>query len=295
MLFIGEIAAIAAALIWAIASVVYARLGQTFDPMGLNFAKGVVAIALLLLTPTLWLQNWSAVPGPSSSLLFLSGIFGIGLGDTFFFELLKTLGPRKTLLLDALAPIITAAFAWVFLKETLSLEACGGIAVTLGGIVWVVRERTPEDKSRAHLKRGIGLAIAAGLSNSLGALFARAALEDSLIKPEVAALIRIIAGVQFLVLWGLSRQVLRKWWQTIFRNRRFKTLAIAAFGSTYLGIWLQQIGFKHAPAGITQTLLATSPLFILPIATIRGERISLRAWCGAVLAVLGIGILFLFR
>ena len=133
MLFIGEISAIAAALIWAIASIVYARLGQRFDPMGLNFAKGVVAIALLLCTPTLWFQNWDVVPGFSSSLLFLSGIFGIGLGDTFFFELLKAIGPRKTLLLDALTPIITAALAWTFLKEALSLEACGGIALTLGG------------------------------------------------------------------------------------------------------------------------------------------------------------------
>ena len=291
----GEFAAIAAALIWAIASIAYARLGKTLDPMGLNFAKGVVAIALLLCTPTLWLQKWEAIPHLSGSLLFLSGIFGIGLGDTFFFELLKAIGPRKTLLLDALAPIITAGLAWIFLKESLSITACGGVALTLGGIVWVVRERTPEDKGSTQLTRGMGLAIAAGISNSLGALLARSALEDSPIKPEVAALIRIIAGVIFLALWGLSRNVIKKWWNTIFRGQTFKVLAIAAFGSTYLGIWLQQIGFKYAPAGITQTLLATSPLFILPIATLRGEQVSIRAWCGAILAVLGIGLLFLFR
>ncbi|MEM9137467.1 MAG: DMT family transporter [Cyanobacteria bacterium P01_F01_bin.42] len=295
MIFIGEISAIAAALIWAIASVIYARLGQTADPMGLNFAKGVVALALLLLTPTLWLQNLDAIPPLSGSLLFLSGVFGIGLGDTFYFEMLKALGPRKSLLLDALAPIFTASVAWIVLKEVLSIASCGGIVMTLSGIVWVVRERTPEDKSSAQLRRGITLAIAAGVSNSLGALMARAALMDSQIKPEFAAMIRIAAGVIFLSLWGLSRNILQQWWQTIFRDRRFKTLAIAAFGSTYLGIWLQQIGFKHAPAGITQTLLATSPLFILPIATIQGQRISARAWCGAIIAVLGIGILFWFR
>ncbi len=295
MLFIGETAAIAAALIWAIASVAYARLGQTADPMGLNFAKGVVAIAFLFCTPTLWFQDWGQITQESTSLLFLSGMFGIGLGDTFFFEMLKALGPRKTLLLDALAPIITAALAWIFLREILSIPACGGIALTLGGIFWVVRERTPGDQGTVALRRGIALAISAGLSNSFGALLARSALEGSQIKPEVAALIRVVAGVMFLILWGSRRRMLSKWWQTIFRDRRFKTLAIAAFGSTYLGIWLQQVGFKHAPAGITQTLLATSPLFILPIATIRGETVSVRAWCGAILAVLGIGILFLFR
>ena len=130
MLFIGETAAIAAAIIWAIASIAYARLGQKFDPMGLNFAKGVVAIALLLCTPTLWFQDWTTLQTPSAALLFLSGIFGIGLGDTFFFEMLKALGPRKTLLLDALTPTITAALAWVFLKENLSFASCWGIALT---------------------------------------------------------------------------------------------------------------------------------------------------------------------
>ncbi|MFN9174300.1 MAG: hypothetical protein ACK58N_07240 [Synechocystis sp.] len=34
---------------------------------------------------------------------------------------------------------------------------------------------------------------------------------------------------------------------------------------------------KYAPAGIAQALLATSPLFILPIAAWSGEKLSFRA------------------
>jgi len=42
---------------------------------------------------------------------------------------------------------------------------------------------------------------------------------------------------------------------------------VTTFGGTYLGIWLQQTSLKFAPADIAQTLLATSLIFIIPIAT----------------------------
>jgi drug/metabolite transporter (DMT)-like permease len=69
-------------------------------------------------------------------------------------------------------------------------------------------------------------------------------------------------------------------------------IAIAAFGGTYLGIWLQQIALKLSPAGIAQTLLATSPLFVLPIVALLGEKITLRATVGVSIAIAGIALLF---
>jgi drug/metabolite transporter (DMT)-like permease len=69
-------------------------------------------------------------------------------------------------------------------------------------------------------------------------------------------------------------------------------IAITAFASTYLGIWLQQISLKEAPAGIAQTLCATSPLFAIPIAMGMGEAVSKRAILGAMIALLGVGLLF---
>jgi len=69
-------------------------------------------------------------------------------------------------------------------------------------------------------------------------------------------------------------------------------IAIASFGSTYLGIWLQQTSLKYAPAGIAQTFLATSPLFILPIVALQGEKISQRAILGVIISLGGIALMF---
>ena len=80
--------------------------------------------------------------------------------------------------------------------------------------------------------------------------------------------------------------------QNYLSFRVLGTITLAAFGSTYLGIWLQQTSLKFAPTGIAQTLLATSPLFVIPIAAVRGERITIRGIVGVSIAIIGIGLLF---
>ncbi len=46
--FMGEIAALSAALLWAISSVVYTRLGLKIPPLKLNLYKGIIAIAFII-------------------------------------------------------------------------------------------------------------------------------------------------------------------------------------------------------------------------------------------------------
>ena len=46
----GELAALAAALLWAVATVMFGRLGKSLSPPVLNLAKGAIALVLLALT-----------------------------------------------------------------------------------------------------------------------------------------------------------------------------------------------------------------------------------------------------
>ncbi|NER83650.1 MAG: EamA family transporter, partial [Leptolyngbya sp. SIO1D8] len=68
-------------------------------------------------------------------------------------------------------------------------------------------------------------------------------------------------------------------------------VVLAAFLGTYLGVWLQQVSFKYTPAGIAQALLATSPLFVLPIAALMGKRVTGRAVLGVLVAIAGVWLL----
>jgi drug/metabolite transporter (DMT)-like permease len=69
-------------------------------------------------------------------------------------------------------------------------------------------------------------------------------------------------------------------------------LLFAILVGTYLAIWLQQVALKLTSAAIAQTLMSTSPLFVLPFAAWTGERVTVRAVAGAAVALVGIGLLF---
>lgn len=295
----GEVAALAAACLWSIASVVYGLLGQRIPPMQLNLIKGIIAIALLLLTILIsgeLLPQLSVLP---VCLLFLSGAVGIGWGDTAFLAAINYLGARRVLLLGTLAPPITAIAATIFLQERLNVSAWCGILLTILGVAWVVTERTPggSEVDSTHLWQGIGFALLAAITNAAGAILSRAAFANASISPLWAALLRLSAGVLTILVWAWfsrSKQMIFSdpYWQS---RRVILASFFAAFCGTFLGIWLQQTAIKFTSVGIASTLLQTSPLFVIPIAVGMGEKVSLRAIAGVGIAIAGIGLLFYLK
>ncbi|WP_019509016.1 DMT family transporter [Pleurocapsa sp. PCC 7319] len=291
--FIGEIAALSAALLWAISSIIYSRLGLKIPPLKLNFYKGIIAIAFILITLTIQNAALTNLSLNTIALLFLSGIIGIGLGDTAYFAALNSIGARRTLLLETSSPAMGALLALAFIGEQLSYGAWCGILLTILGIAWVINERSPVNNFTVS-RNGIIWGILAAIAQAIGSVVSRFALIQSNISPLESTLIRLLGGT--LIVFGLlflptnNRQMQIKWQLTA---RSLGIIAIAAFGSTYLGIWLQQTALKFSPTGIAQTLLATSPLFILPIVALQGEKISLRAVLGVLLSLGGISFMFL--
>lgn len=298
--FPGEISALVAALFWAIASVIYANVGTKIPPLGLNLIKGIIAIIFLLITIIIQQILGSEIPQFSSLALLLiplSGIVGIGIGDTAFFTTLNYLGVRRTLLLETLAPPLTALIAFIFLEERLSVTAWVGIILTVLGIAWVITEKTPDTLGTMplKLKRGLIFGGISALCQSTGAIFSHIALTQTDISPLWSSLLRIMAGVAVLVL-AIATQRLSVGFlvQPLRSSRVLGVVILATFFGTYLAIWLQQNALKLTAAGVAQTLNATSPLFVLPMAAIvMGETISLRAFLGALVAILGVAMLFL--
>lgn len=292
--FLGELAALGAALLWAISSVIYGILGQKLSPLWLNLSKGIIAIAMCLLTllvttPVLPTIGWIPLSG-----LLLSGVIGIGLGDTAYFTALNYLGARRTLLMESLAPPFAALLAWAFLGEVLSLQAWLGIGLTLFGIAWVITERTAGSVVISpHPLRGISWGILSAIGQATGSVLARSALVNSEISPLWSTVVRLVGGtVCICLLLGIVKSRSPQHGLTpIWSKQLVGAIILTAFGSTYLGLWLQQTSLKFSPVGISQTLIGTSPLFVIPLAMAMGEKVSWRSLLGVLIAIAGIGIL----
>lgn len=292
--FKGEFAALSAAFLWAVASLFYGRATLEIPPRTLNLIKGVLAILLFGLT--LLLSGSGTVPISTMALmlLMLSGVLGIGLGDTAYFEALKALGARRALLMETLAPPLTALIALFFLGETLTSDEWLGIGLTVCGVAWVISEQVENDDEPEHLPwRGIGFGLLAAGSQSIGAVLSRLAFSQATVSPLWSALLRLAAGVGFLLLWSLVSRPSRTSLSYLKGAKHlWGIILFATFCGTYLGIWLQQASLKFTNAGTAQTLLATSQIFMLFLAAGRGEEISPRALTGTAVAILGVAVLF---
>lgn len=343
----GELAALTAALLWAIAAAIFVRLGSRVAPLVMNWVKGLVALGLLGVTLLLWERPFPEVTPLPICLLLLSGVLGIGLGDTFYFRALGLIGARRSLLLESIAPPLSALLALVFLGETLNGIQGLGIALTLAGVAWVVSEQLPsvqapegaaalglggnrgsprKPEARSRLLAGVGYGLLAAGGQAGGAVLSRAALADTAMDPLWSALLRLGASVVLLSAWMLGvggvlgrpafprlnrmlvslgnsdksdpevaqtdAQLPELPWKSSLSLKLVGAIALTAVFSTYLGIWLQQTALKHTSTGIAQALTSTSPLFILPIAWVQGDRLSGRALGGVLLSLLGIVLLF---
>lgn len=289
----GELAALTAAALWAIATVLFGRLGKSLPPLVLNLVKGGVAIAFIVLTLALRQGQPPVLPLGAVGWLVLSGIVGIGLGDTAYFSAVNDLGPRRALLLESLAPPLAALMAWITLEEVLSPLAWGGIVLTLMGVGWVIAEGVPGGSGDPGMPpwRGVLWGGLAALGQASGSVMSRTALGGTAVDPLWSSLLRLGAGAVVLVVLVGVRGQGREPLQLVRSPRLLAVVVLTAFLGTYLAIWLQQIAFKHSPAGIAQSLLATSPLFILPIAALLGEAITPRAIVGVLVALGGIVLL----
>jgi drug/metabolite transporter (DMT)-like permease len=70
--------------------------------------------------------------------------------------------------------------------------------------------------------------------------------------------------------------------------------AIGAFFGPVLGVSLSLLAVQRILAGVAASLMATTPILILPVAVlVRGERVGLGGLAGTVLAVAGVALLFL--
>ena len=296
-LFLGEIAALSAAFLWAAAAVLFEKIGRRIRPLEMNLLKGSLAIVLLLLT--LWLTRsfqWN-IPGWAVAVLLVSGAVGIGLGDTAYFAALQNIGIRRNLLLGTLAPPLTAVMGLMFLSERMAWSAWLGVFITTAGVAWVITEQTSgkgeAQRPAGHLMRGVIFGVISAVCQAGGAILSRLVFMQTEVSALESALLRLIAGVGILYIWIIfQKQPILQWTKEPGRTRLWALIVTSVVFGTYLAIWLQQIAFKLAPTAIAQTLVATSPIFSLPIAWFMGEKLTLRAVLGVLVAVVGVALLF---
>jgi len=254
----GALAALAAALCWTLASLLWRRLPTSLSAGQLNLLKNWLALALQ--APLLLLLPWTAGSGTGTTLglLMLSGVLGIALGDSLYFAALRRLGTRRTLTLDAGGPAVTAVAGALWLAEWPTSFQWLGVGLITVAVLLVASQKSslqaPLAAGVGQQALGVALALGALCCGSGGALLARAALRSDGLDPLQSASVRLAAAAVVLLPlvrgmpWGAQRPRPAQ--------RRWPLWLLATLLGTSAGIALQQMALQRLPGALAVALLA---------------------------------------
>jgi drug/metabolite transporter (DMT)-like permease len=299
---VGESAAVIASCLWTVSSLFFTTAGRRIGSLSVNAYRTIMAVGFLVLAHLILLGTiLPVVNGAQWFWMGLSGVVGLALGDGGLFAAYVTIGPRRSVLVMALAPIFASVGAYLMLGEVLPEFGIIGIAVTLVGVVVVIleeEERTGEVPVTKRLKRyGILFALIGAVGQGIGLVLSKKGIDlvpDVTLNPLSATLMRLIFGAVSVWVVLLLARKLPALHQAIKDREGISHTAAGAFIGPFLGVTLSMVAVTYSQAGVAQTLMSLMPVLIIPTVWIRyRQRTSWRGILGAGIAVIGVAILFL--
>ena len=260
---IGIVSALGASLSWTFACFIWREQTIFNKPLEINFLKNI--IAFLIFSPILFFINFN-LNTQYIIILCISGIIGIGLGDTFYLKSLNIIGTRKTLSIEAISPIIAAIVGELFINEYLSLRSWVGILIVSSSLFVIIKRQSFLSDGKETLFnnsfkfKNYMYAFLSVLCAVAAALLSRLVLISSQLTPIQTTEIRLAGAIFFLLLISKCKP------NFFIRHLNKKTslkFIISVFLGTNIGIYLQQVVFETLPLGIGWALLSSSPLFSL--------------------------------
>ena len=298
--YLGEIAALLTAACWTVTAMAFESAGKRVGALSLNLIRLVMGLVFLAIFNAIFNDGFlPTATGYQWFWLTLSGVVGFVLGDLFLFRAFILIGARISMLIMALVPPITALIGWITLGEMLSGMEFLGMGITILGIVMVISSKLDLKKGAFSLKRkmgpvvlGIILALGGAIGQAAGLVLSKKGMQD--MNAFEATQIRIMAGV---VGFTLVITLFKRWGHLLGALKDLKAMKFMTLGSftgPFLGVSFSLLAVQHTDTGIAATLMALTPVMIIPAAILLNrERIKIIEIIGALVSIAGVALFFL--
>ncbi|HEX9045975.1 MAG TPA: DMT family transporter [Verrucomicrobiae bacterium] len=304
------LAALLTTFLFATSAICGYRTAKQIGGIEANFWRITLATIFL----TIWAFTFGSGFAGAPGWFMWSGLFGIGLGDTAYFQALPRLGSRRTVLMtQCLTAPFAAVIEWRWLGTKLTVAEISAVAVILIGVAIALKPDDHLKISSRDWKIGVVASVLAALGGALGAVLIRIGFRvaheaGSYPDSGTTGYQRVLGGIivpTIAVLafkWRAAQahgpafaeatlQVSREKWRRIWPW----VLANALAGQT-LGVTCMQWALKTTQAGIVTAIIATTPVVLLPMTRlVENEKIAVHSVMGALIAVAGVIALTLLR
>ena len=309
----GETMALLAALIFSWTSVFFTTASRRLGVVTVNLLRlpgGALCLALAhyAVTGRVWPADLATV---DQIWIAVSGVVGLAIGDSALFRAFTLIGPRRSMTLMALAPVVTVITAWLLLGERLGWIALVGIGVIIGGVMLASLGKDPgggtfSGLSRRTLQVGLLMALIGAVGQGLGSTCAKLGMTGTAaatavdaggpagVDPLGATLVRMVWAAVAYWVFVLPRQRIGKLMASLQDRRGVAALVVAILFGPFISVWISLVAIRYTDAGVAQVLLGMVPIFvIMPAWIVYRDRPTVLSLLGVVAAVAGGGLLFL--
>ncbi|MBM7456095.1 drug/metabolite transporter (DMT)-like permease [Oceanisphaera litoralis] len=294
MSFSYDYLALAAATCWALASLLSANAARHLGAFAFSRWR-MFCVSLMLWSVALLTGGWSSLSSHGLSIMAISGLIGIFIGDTALFAAMNRLGPRRAGVLFATHALFSVLLAYLVFGEVIAGLTLVGCFLLVGAVMTAIfmgkrsNETHAWEQDNGSPGPGIALGLVSALCQSVATLMVKPVMTSDTdpIDPVSASAVRMSAAflAHLVLLWcGLSvaKPLRRINWSI------FAMVALNAFLAMGVGMTLILLALRHGEVGMVAMLSSVSPVLVLPLLWLFMKRRPANgAWLGALATVIG--------
>jgi drug/metabolite transporter (DMT)-like permease len=286
--YLGEIMALGTAIIWATSVIFFKKSGEKVHPIGLNIFKNLLAFILFIFTMILLDIDFynPDVSLNDYGLLLISGVLGIGVGDTLFFMCLNRLGAGLTAIVDCCYAPIAIGLSFMYLGESLTWFQILGVILILSAIIAATYKKSEQSIDQKNLILGIIFGVFGLFFMAVGVVIIKPVLDtQSLIWVTE---IRLLGGILILLPMIYFHRQRRSIIKSTFDMKQRSNMIIGSFLGAYLAMIFWLGGLKYTQVSTASALNQTTNIFIFVFAAIfLKESITKQKTIGIISAMIG--------
>ena len=295
---IGELAALGAAISWAVAPILYRKALSQTTPISANIVRCVsnAAVLAVILVVIGGAGALAQLPLEVLVIVSVSGVIGLGVGDTLYMYGLKSVGVSKAVPLAATYPLFSLLWT-ALLGESVVLPAVFGALVILLGIWLLSREKWDVNGAKAKSSvRGVAASLATAVVWSVSVTLMGVAVTlsgTSSLDANFAMLAVRLAPLSFFLL-AFSPLLDRTRGFLKMKRNTMLLLLIGGLVANGVGWLLMNISFLNTAESQAIPISSTTPLFsaLAGFALFR-EKATVENVLGAVAVVAGVSLIFI--
>jgi len=297
---IGELAALGAAICWAVAPILYKRALFKMKPISANIVRCASNAAVLVLILLVFGKADALASLPLEVILAIvaSGLVGLGVGDTLYMIGLNSVGVARAVPLASTYPLFSLIWATFLLGQAVTATAVLGAFVILLGI-WLLSRDKGENAAEIKGKTAL-IGVIASMATAVAWSISITLMDFAVTMPSVNtldanyAVVTARIAVIALFMLALSPVIDKNHGFLKVKRRTLIELCVGGLVANAVGWLLMNYSFLNILEAQAVPISSTTPLFsALAGFILFHEKMTVNSTIGAIIIVAGVSLIFM--